>query len=371
MARRSQLEGRLLAILDSRRRRAALRRPVALAAAALTLAVLLPFAAVRAQEAVPSSPAELKQSVERAQAQGDAAALDRFAEALARTYHYHEAAEAASAALGLHARRSGENSVEYGRALLRLAGFTSHIGKDTETTQHYRRAVEILEPALGAASAELAPAFSYLGYRAQLDKNYDQAEAYYNRIPATAGVVARLAMIAEARGRMADAEAGYLRAMNMGDGQSTENAIALDYYAAILRQDPARAATAADFAGRAARIHQAAVQAIGAQAAPPLAGGPITPLRVGGGVTPPSLLFKIEPAYSETARLAKFQGTVVLYIVVGPDGVARDIRLVKGLGKGLDERAAEAITQWRFRPGQKDGQPVSVAATIEVNFRLL
>lgn len=92
---------------------------------------------------------------------------------------------------------------------------------------------------------------------------------------------------------------------------------------------------------------------------------------VGGGVSAPSVLFKVEPEYSEEARKAKFQGTVVLSIVVDPTGKARDIRVVRPLGLGLDEKAIEAVMKWRFKPGQKDGSAVPVRATVEVNFRLL
>jgi TonB family protein len=93
--------------------------------------------------------------------------------------------------------------------------------------------------------------------------------------------------------------------------------------------------------------------------------------RVGGGVSAPTLLFKVEPQYSEEARKAKFQGTVTLYIEVDPSGRATNIRVVQSLGLGLDEKAEEAVKQWKFRPGYKDGKPVTVAATIQVNFRLL
>ena len=93
--------------------------------------------------------------------------------------------------------------------------------------------------------------------------------------------------------------------------------------------------------------------------------------RVGGGVSAPTLLFKVEPQYSEEARKAKFQGTVTLYIEGDPSGRATNIRVVQSLGLGLDEKAEEAVKQWKFRPGYKDGKPVTVAATIQVNFRLL
>jgi TonB family protein len=93
--------------------------------------------------------------------------------------------------------------------------------------------------------------------------------------------------------------------------------------------------------------------------------------KVGGGVTAPSLLYKVEPEYSEEARKAKYQGTVILYVEVSPDGRAVNPRVVRSLGLGLDEKAIEAVRKWKFRPGYKDGKPVTVAATIEVNFRLL
>jgi TonB family protein len=93
--------------------------------------------------------------------------------------------------------------------------------------------------------------------------------------------------------------------------------------------------------------------------------------RAGGGVTNPTLLYKVEPEYSEEARKAKYQGTVVLYVEVDPTGQPRNIRVLRSLGLGLDEKAIEAVEKWKFRPGQKDGHPVTVAASIEVNFRLL
>jgi protein TonB len=93
--------------------------------------------------------------------------------------------------------------------------------------------------------------------------------------------------------------------------------------------------------------------------------------KVGGGVSAPALLYKVEPEYSEEARKAKYQGTVVLYVEVDPSGKAVNPKVVRSLGLGLDEKAIEAVRKWKFKPGYKDGKPVTVAATIEVNFRLL
>jgi periplasmic protein TonB len=93
--------------------------------------------------------------------------------------------------------------------------------------------------------------------------------------------------------------------------------------------------------------------------------------KAGNGVSKPELIRKVEPEYSEEARKAKFQGVVVLYIVVDPNGNAINPRVMKSLGLGLDEKALEAVKQWKFKPGYKDGKPVAVAATVEVSFRLL
>jgi protein TonB len=93
--------------------------------------------------------------------------------------------------------------------------------------------------------------------------------------------------------------------------------------------------------------------------------------RVGGGVSAPVPLYRPEPEYSEEARKAKYQGTVVLYVEVDATGKPKNLRVVRSLGLGLDEKAMEAVEKWKFKPGTKDGKPVTVAATVEVNFRLL
>ena len=92
--------------------------------------------------------------------------------------------------------------------------------------------------------------------------------------------------------------------------------------------------------------------------------------RVGEGVKRPVLIHKVEPVYTQEARDAKLEGKVVALIEVGADGVIRNVEIVKPLGMGLDEKAVEALRQWRFQPAEKDGQPVAVKASIEMSFRL-
>jgi TonB family protein len=92
--------------------------------------------------------------------------------------------------------------------------------------------------------------------------------------------------------------------------------------------------------------------------------------RVGNGVSAPKVIYQPDPEFSEEARKAKFQGTCVVVFVVGPDGRTRDIQVRHTLGLGLDEKAVEAVKNWRFEPGMKDGKPVAVLVSAEVTFRL-
>jgi TonB family protein len=97
---------------------------------------------------------------------------------------------------------------------------------------------------------------------------------------------------------------------------------------------------------------------------------PSAPVTIGPGVTRPTLTRKIEPGYTEMARAAQVQGTVVLEIVVGETGLAEDIAVISPLGFGLDEMAVDTVSRWRFKPGMKDGKPVRILANVEVNFVL-
>ncbi len=92
--------------------------------------------------------------------------------------------------------------------------------------------------------------------------------------------------------------------------------------------------------------------------------------RVGGGVEPPKMLYAPDPIYSEEARQAQLQGTVVLWLIVDENGLPMNIRVQRSLGMGLDEAAIAAVKQWKFGPATKNGQPVRVMINVEVNFRL-
>jgi TonB family protein len=94
------------------------------------------------------------------------------------------------------------------------------------------------------------------------------------------------------------------------------------------------------------------------------------PIRMGAGVTPPTIIFRVEPDYTPEARDAKTRGTVGIQAVIHEDGTLEVTKVVKELENGLTDKAIEALKLWKFKPGMKDGKPVAVSLTIEVNFNL-
>ena len=92
--------------------------------------------------------------------------------------------------------------------------------------------------------------------------------------------------------------------------------------------------------------------------------------HIGGSVSAPAIISKVEPSFTEEARRAKKSGTCVLKLIVDATGHPQNIQVVRPLGFGLDQKAIEAVQQWRFQPGVKDGKPVSVEIGLEVEFRL-
>lgn len=94
------------------------------------------------------------------------------------------------------------------------------------------------------------------------------------------------------------------------------------------------------------------------------------PYRPGSGIEPPLLLREVRASYTAEARRRAIEGDVVLEIVVRRDGVVSNVRLIRSLGAGLDEKAVEAVRQWRFAPARRQGQPVDVVVTVSVAFSL-
>lgn len=95
-----------------------------------------------------------------------------------------------------------------------------------------------------------------------------------------------------------------------------------------------------------------------------------TVYEIGNGVTPPKGVSMPNPEYSDKARKKKISGTVVVAMVVTPDGTVRDVTVIKSLERSLDQQAIAAVKTWTFEPATKDGKPVAVHLHAEVSFRI-
>ncbi|MGA3043466.1 MAG: TonB family protein [Bryobacteraceae bacterium] len=362
IARRSQLEGRLLAILDSGVKRAAPSRASILAVATLAVGIVAPIAAVHAQETPPPAiPADVDAAIRTAQSQKNYEALDAAAKAATLSHQYDTAQKLLEAALAIRAEVAGEQSVEYGVGLIKLAEFEQK-SDPKPGGDLYTRAAKII-----GERPEAARALTHLGLASVAKRDYAEAFAHFQHIqqvdPAQAGTALMwMAVVRQTEQKPDDAERLFQAALAAQDPESIDAAIITQVYTQFLRAQ-GREDQARDLDERASAIRKAH-----ATASPAPAPGVF---RVGHGVSAPAVVRKADPQYSEEARVARLQGTVVVAVVIGTDGVAREPRILRGVGLGLDENALEAISQWQFRPASKDGQPVSVSATIEVNFRLL
>ena len=92
--------------------------------------------------------------------------------------------------------------------------------------------------------------------------------------------------------------------------------------------------------------------------------------RIGGGVSKPEVLFAPEPEFSEEARKAKVAGNVLVYLQVDTQGRPINVRVIRGIGLGLDEKAMEAVRKYKFKPAMENGHPVVVEMNVEVNFQI-
>ena len=93
-------------------------------------------------------------------------------------------------------------------------------------------------------------------------------------------------------------------------------------------------------------------------------------MHAGSAQQPPKLIYQVDPEFSEEARKAKFSGNVQVYLVVDVNGNPTHVRVVRPIGMGLDEKALEAVRQYKFKPAMNNGKPVPVDLYIDVNFQI-
>ena len=95
-------------------------------------------------------------------------------------------------------------------------------------------------------------------------------------------------------------------------------------------------------------------------------------IDVGPGVSPPRAIFTPDPDYPLSVRKGKhkIRGICVFGLIVDKQGMVRDVHITRSLDKRLDQNAIDAVRQWKFTPAVKDGKPVAVRTSVEVDFRL-
>jgi TonB family protein len=361
MARRSELEGRLVAILDPHVDRKTPGRGSALVAALVAMAMAAPFAALRAQDPSPRTVlADIYVTIQAATAQNNYEMLEKPAEAFEAQRQYDNAKKLLDAAVAIRAQVAGAQSVEYGVGLMQLADLEKQRNRPKDAEEFYTKAVHVLGDRPQAARALI-----YLGVRATSGKNYQQAGEYFQKAQnldaAEAGRAQMwMALLREREQNPAEAELFFKRALAVEDPNSRDALTTKELYARLLKnQGREQEADALSMSVL------ESLKAAGAQQ--PQSDVP----HVGAGIISPRVLSMVDPEYTEEGRVAKYQGSTMLSVDIGPDGFARNIRITRGLGFGLDENAVTAVQQWRFQPATKDGVPLTVEAAIEVNFRLL
>jgi TonB family protein len=280
--------------------------------------------------------------------------LVKPAEAFEALRQYDNAKKLLDAALAIG------GSDAQGEVLLKLADLEEKRGHPKQAEPLYAQAAQLI-----GDRPEASPALIQLGVMNLGKKNYQQAVDYFQKAqnldPAQAGRAQMwMALVREREQNPTEAATFYQRALDVGDPSSDSAATTMELYARLLK-DQGREDESKSLSDRASEVRKA----LGAQQPKSNA------LHIGSGVTAPKVLQKTEPEYSEEARVAKYEGTVVLAVEIAPSGSAQNIRVMKGLGLGLDDNAVAAVQQWRFQPATKDGAAVTVQATIEVNFRLL
>ncbi|MGD0777129.1 MAG: TonB family protein [Candidatus Solibacter sp.] len=381
MARRSQLEGRLLAILDGSTARGQQRRAATVAAVVAAIAIMAPLAAVRAQsQAEQNPPPDVNVVFRAAAAQKNHEILDNAAVSYEQLRKFAEAQKLREASLAMVEQQSGPLSKDYAMALVKLGDLARRRHAYQESTDYYTKALalgdrpEVFSALLnlgrdafrGDAAGGLGRLVTMLSDPAKALDYLTRARNVANNGNDLSTALTWMAIVRQAYpDGVEEADSLYRGALAAAEPDSTAQATTLDFYAQYLNNHD-RAGEASVLETRAKAIHAARAAAL----SPVMTNSPQA-LRVGGGGTAPSLLYKVEPEYSEEARSAKFSGTVLLKVVVDTDGLAKDIQVIKSIGMGLDEQAVIAVTQWKFKPGTKDGAPVPVLAQIEINFKLM
>ena len=261
--------------------------------------------------------------------------------------------------------------------LMELARLHLNRGDYALPEQLYREADPIARQAWGAESPEYASLVNDIGRYYHLRVRFSEAERFYKlafgiRVrllgrdhPDVAASVNNLAVLYENQIFYPKAESYYrtalaIREKSLGP-EHPDTILTLEHFARLLHK-LSRPDEAADLELRARTFRTARPQR--------------QPVELNVDASnqvdqQTILLERTEPDYTDEARIANHEGSVLLQVDVDSDGYARNIAVLRPLGLGLDEQAVEAVEQWRFRPARRNGQKVASRVRLEIAFRLM
>lgn len=262
---------------------------------------------------------------------------------------------------------------------MELAKLHLHQGDYTLPEQLYREADPIARQAWGAESAEYASLLNDIGRYYHMRVRLSDAERFYSLAfgirtrllgrehPDVAASLTNLAVLYEIQVLYSKAESYYRTALAIREKtlgpEHADTIITMEHFARLLHKlSRPNDAAALEERTRAFRRRQGT------------AAGEATDLGAlasGDSVQPAALIERSEPEYTDEARIAEHEGSVLLRVDIDTDGYARNITVLRHLGLGLDEKAIEAVRQWRFRPARLRGEKVPTRVRLEIAFRLM
>ena len=244
--------------------------------------------------------------------------------------------------------------------------------------QLYREADPIARQAWGAESAEYAGLLNEIGRYYHLRVKHTEAERFYRLAfsirtrllgrehPDVAAVVNNLAVLYENQVLYAKAESYYRTALEIREralGPSALNTVETLEHLSRLLHKLSRPGDAAPLEERAREFRR--------ESASDSETVDLGPLASGGDTQPALLIERSEPDYTEEARIAGHEGSVLLQADIDEDGRATNLVVVRPLGLGLDEQAVKAVREWKFRPARKGGRRISSRVRLEIAFRFM
>lgn len=275
----------------------------------------------------------------------------------------------------------GTDNSQTAKTLIHMSRLYRAQGDYAKPESLYRESLRIARRSLGSDHPDYAVYLNEIGRYYHTRRKYNRAEKYYKEAfairvkefgrehAAVAESIGNMAVLYENLGLLPKANIYNEHALAIREkvlgADHIDTVTTLEHSARVL-QKLQRSREAQVMEQRAHAARKKRITAL----SPPIAniGGVYSHQEVN---KPAGLTDHAEPEYTDEARIARHEGTVVLLIDITPDGRAQNFRLLRSLGLGLDEKAVEAIRQWRFNPARKDGKKVTVVSSVEVNFRLL